>query len=164
MRPFPRSIRANLWKNVQLRPYNNPRGRCTPPYPDPVWRNGRGPQPHWLYSDWVCIYVARYGAAFPYPARVRAYNPSIDDDATAVVRARTEVAHKRSAQTARHTRQRGERRHNSYLPSSLIHGSASSRIQRQSTLKFHKRTSTLTSKRGARAGTRPVDKGIGRKY
>ena len=39
-------------------------------------------------------YVARYGAAFPKPTRVRAYNKSIDDDATAVVRARTEAAHK----------------------------------------------------------------------
>ena len=39
-------------------------------------------------------YVARYGAAFPEPTRFGAYDPSIDDDATAVVRGRTEVAHK----------------------------------------------------------------------
>ena len=39
-------------------------------------------------------YVARYGAAFPETARVGAYNPSIDNDAMAVVRARTEAAHK----------------------------------------------------------------------
>ena len=39
-------------------------------------------------------YIARYGAAFPEPARVGAYNPSIEDDATAVVRAHTETAHK----------------------------------------------------------------------
>ena len=39
-------------------------------------------------------YVAHYGEAFPEPTRVRAYNPNIDNDATAVVRARTEAAHK----------------------------------------------------------------------
>ena len=39
-------------------------------------------------------YIARYGAAFPKLARVRAYDPSINDDATAVVRACTEAAHK----------------------------------------------------------------------
>ena len=32
-------------------------------------------------------YVARYGAAFPEPAIVGAYNPSIYNDATAIVRA-----------------------------------------------------------------------------
>ena len=39
-------------------------------------------------------YVARYGEAFPEPKRVRAYNPNIDDDATAVVRSRLEAPHK----------------------------------------------------------------------
>ena len=39
-------------------------------------------------------YVARYGEAFPEPTRVGAYDKTIDDDATAVVRARTEAAHK----------------------------------------------------------------------
>ena len=39
-------------------------------------------------------YVARYGEAFPELARVGAYDKTIDDDATAVVRARTEAAHK----------------------------------------------------------------------
>ena len=39
-------------------------------------------------------YVARYGTAFPKPARVGSYDPSIDDDATAVVRTRTEAVHK----------------------------------------------------------------------
>ena len=39
-------------------------------------------------------YIARYGAAFPEIARVGAYYTSIDDDATAVVRACTEAAHK----------------------------------------------------------------------
>ena len=39
-------------------------------------------------------YVARYGEAFPEPTRFGAYEKSIDDDATAVVRARTEAAHK----------------------------------------------------------------------
>ena len=39
-------------------------------------------------------YVARYGAAFPEPTRVGAYDPTIDDNATAVVRAQTEVSHK----------------------------------------------------------------------
>ena len=39
-------------------------------------------------------YVARYGEAFPEPKRVGAYNPDIDDDATAVVCARLEVTHK----------------------------------------------------------------------
>ena len=39
-------------------------------------------------------YVVRYVAAFPEPERVRAYDPLIDDDDTAVVPARTEAAHK----------------------------------------------------------------------
>ena len=39
-------------------------------------------------------YVARYDKTFPKPTRVRAYKNTIDDDATAVVRARTEAAHK----------------------------------------------------------------------
>ena len=39
-------------------------------------------------------YVSRYGEAFPKPNRVGAYNLDIDDDATAVVRARQEAAHK----------------------------------------------------------------------
>ena len=39
-------------------------------------------------------YVACYGEAFPDPKRVRDYNPDIDNNATAVVRARLEAAHK----------------------------------------------------------------------
>ena len=39
-------------------------------------------------------YVARYGKAFSDPTRVRAYDKTIDDDATAVVCARSEAAHK----------------------------------------------------------------------
>ena len=39
-------------------------------------------------------YFARYSEAFPEPKRVRAYDLEIDDDATAVVRARQEAAHK----------------------------------------------------------------------
>ena len=39
-------------------------------------------------------YVVRYGAAFPEPARVGAYNPSIYNNNKSVVRARTETAHK----------------------------------------------------------------------
>ena len=39
-------------------------------------------------------YIMRCGAAFPEPARVGAYNPSIDDNDTAVIRERTEAAHK----------------------------------------------------------------------
>ena len=39
-------------------------------------------------------YLKRYGKAFPEPTRVRAYDLEIDDDATAVVRARLEAAHK----------------------------------------------------------------------
>ena len=39
-------------------------------------------------------YVARYGEAFPEPKRFGAYDLDIDDDATAVVRARQEAAHK----------------------------------------------------------------------
>ena len=39
-------------------------------------------------------YIARYGEAFPEPTRVGAYDPNIDDDATTVVRARSEAAHK----------------------------------------------------------------------
>ena len=39
-------------------------------------------------------YVARYGKAFPKPTIVGAYDANIDNDATAVVRARSKVAHK----------------------------------------------------------------------
>ena len=39
-------------------------------------------------------YVARYGKAFPKPTRVGAYDANIDNNATAVVRARSKVAHK----------------------------------------------------------------------
>ena len=39
-------------------------------------------------------YVARYSEAFPEPTRVKAYDKNIDDNATAVVRARSEAAHK----------------------------------------------------------------------
>ena len=39
-------------------------------------------------------YVARYGEAFPEPNRVGAYDLEIDDDATAVIRARQEASHK----------------------------------------------------------------------
>ena len=39
-------------------------------------------------------YLKRYGKAFPKPTRVGAYDLEIDDDATAVVRARLEAAHK----------------------------------------------------------------------
>ena len=39
-------------------------------------------------------YVARYGKAFHKPTRVGAYDKTINDDATAVVRVRTEAAHK----------------------------------------------------------------------
>ena len=39
-------------------------------------------------------YVARYGEAFPEPIRVGAYDKTIGNDATSVVRARTEAAHK----------------------------------------------------------------------
>ena len=40
------------------------------------------------------VYVVRYGSTFPKTARVGAYNPSIDDNAIAVVRAHTEAAQK----------------------------------------------------------------------
>ena len=40
------------------------------------------------------VYIRSYGAAFPEPARVGAYNLSIDKDATAVICACTEAAHK----------------------------------------------------------------------
>ena len=39
-------------------------------------------------------YVARYSEAFPEPTRVGAYDKTIDDDAKAVVRARTKAVHK----------------------------------------------------------------------
>ena len=39
-------------------------------------------------------YLKRYGEAFPKPTRVRAYDLEIYDNATAVVRARLEAAHK----------------------------------------------------------------------
>ena len=39
-------------------------------------------------------YLKRYGKVFPEPKRVRDYNLEIDDDDTAVIRARLEAAHK----------------------------------------------------------------------
>ena len=39
-------------------------------------------------------YLKRYGKAFPEPTRVGAYDLEINDNATAVVRARLEAAHK----------------------------------------------------------------------
>ena len=39
-------------------------------------------------------YLKRYGKAFPEPMRVGAYDLEIDDNATSVVRARLEAAHK----------------------------------------------------------------------
>ena len=39
-------------------------------------------------------YLKRYGKAFPEPTMVGAYNLKIDDDATAIVRASFEAAHK----------------------------------------------------------------------
>ena len=39
-------------------------------------------------------YITCYGAVFPEPTRVGAYDPSIDDDAMSVIRARTEAVHK----------------------------------------------------------------------
>ena len=39
-------------------------------------------------------YVKRYGEAFPEPKRVGAYDHDINDDATAIIRARLEAAHK----------------------------------------------------------------------
>ena len=39
-------------------------------------------------------YVKRYGKAFPKPKRFGAYDLEIDDDATTVVQARQETAHK----------------------------------------------------------------------
>ena len=39
-------------------------------------------------------YVARYGVAFPEPTTVGAYDKNINNDATAVVRACSEAAHK----------------------------------------------------------------------
>ena len=39
-------------------------------------------------------YLNRYGEAFPEPKRVGAYDLNIDNDATVVVRARLEAAHK----------------------------------------------------------------------
>ena len=42
----------------------------------------------------MTAYTTRYGAEFDKPACVGAYDATIDDNATAVVRARTEAAHK----------------------------------------------------------------------
>ena len=39
-------------------------------------------------------YVSRYGEALPEPTRVGAYDKTIDDNATAIIRALTEAAHK----------------------------------------------------------------------
>ena len=42
----------------------------------------------------VAAYATRYGTEFAEPTQVGTYNATINDDATVVVRARTEVAHK----------------------------------------------------------------------
>ena len=49
-------------------------------------------------------YVARYGKALPEPTRVRAYDATIYDNATDVVRARSEAAHKANLPTALHSK------------------------------------------------------------
>ena len=52
------------------------------------------------FHNLICLiwteaaYVARYGKAFSKPTIVGAYDKNINDDATAVVRARSEAAHK----------------------------------------------------------------------
>ena len=42
----------------------------------------------------MAVYTTRYGAAFVEPTRVGAYAATIDNNATAVVRARTEAVQK----------------------------------------------------------------------
>ena len=42
----------------------------------------------------VAAYTTRYGAEFVEPTRVGAYNATIHNDSTAVVRVLTEAAHK----------------------------------------------------------------------
>ena len=67
-------------------------------------------------------YLKCYGEAFPEPKKVGAYDPEIDDDATAVVRARLEAAHKaRRADRATFDTADG-RRHSLFSPSSRISG------------------------------------------
>ena len=54
-------------------------------------------------------YLKRYGEAFPEPTRVGSYDPKIDDDASAVVRACLEAAHKaRRADRAKYNTARQE--------------------------------------------------------
>ena len=54
-------------------------------------------------------YVARYGKALPKPTRVWAYNKNIENDATAVVCARSQAAHKsKRADRATYTTARQE--------------------------------------------------------
>ena len=57
-------------------------------------------------------YLKRYGEAFPEPTRVRAYDVEIYDNATAVIRARLEAAHKaRRADRATYDTARRETTH-----------------------------------------------------
>ena len=60
---------------------------------------------------------------------------------------------KQSLLTARHTRQRDRRRHNSSLPSLLIPGYEKFETQKRFTPRSPQRNSSHTSKWGARAGT-----------
>ena len=59
--PFPRPLQADHRKTVRLQPYKNPRGRRSPPSSDPVWQNGRDPQPNRPYSagGWICCTLRR---------------------------------------------------------------------------------------------------------
>ena len=57
--------------------------------------NETGAVPNLIGLIWPeASYITRYGATFPEPTRVRACYASINNNAKAVVRARTEVAHK----------------------------------------------------------------------
>ena len=98
-------------------------------------------------------YVARYGEAFPEPTRVWEYEKKLTTtlwpSSARALNRRT----KRSARTARHTRQRDGRRHISSFPSSLIPGSENFETPKPFTPRLPRRTSYHTSKQGALAST-----------
>ena len=60
-----------------------------------IWYDEMGGKHNLIGLIWLKLaYVAHYGEAFPEPKRVGAYDLEIDNDATAIVRARQGASHK----------------------------------------------------------------------
>ena len=86
-------------------------------------------------------YIACYSEAFPKPTRVGAYDTNIDNGATAVVRARSEAAHKAKRANCATYETARRRQHNSCSTSSPTPGFANCETPSRSTPRFPPMTS-----------------------